>query len=188
MSRKMTKEDITSEKLSINIRTVRPFKDISGTKDVLEMLRILTDWKGYYHSYLTGSFYKNGNIHCYEDKLRSLGDIVRMIRYYHPDITIETIFENLLKINNNHVGNIRYCGDIRKIRFNYMKGYNRDNISDHTDYLVSNICKECRRDAKNIDFIDFRLIIKHLLKKHINTDVINDDNIKQLLTKLNDNE
>lgn len=183
---KISKEDITSKKINLNIRYIRPSVDISKCKTVSEIFDKLTDDYGCGYYWFCRSYYKNGNLHCDEHKYRSIGDIIKMIKYYHPDMTIEDIVEELLRPRiktHPDTGNTTtnypvfgYCPDIRKIRVIYN--------SYSEGYLANRICGLYYRNHKLTDFIDYQLIIKHLLNKHCNTEEVNIGTIKQLLNTL----
>lgn len=124
------KQVITKDDLELyysKCRKIR-FEDDYKPKDIKEIL----DYTLYIDYSSKSTFFKRGKIHCYSCKFRSLDDIIKLCKFYFPNIEIKDVITGIIEyeklISKNNSGktlNFSNCPDIRKYNFRGTQYYGR---------------------------------------------------------------
>ena len=78
------------------------------------------------------STYQDGKLICNKDRRRSLGDIFLICKYYYPEVTMQRVLIELLKLLNNRYIAGSYCNTIHKYVFH--KSSRHIGRSDKVEY------------------------------------------------------
>lgn len=70
-------------------------------------------------------FVTNGNVQCSAGRSRSAEDVLRIARYYKPNIKLETVVNSFKELYKDCVYP-SYCGDVKRL-VHHIKNYNKDN-------------------------------------------------------------
>jgi len=111
----MKKTDvITKEDIELYYKKCRKIRFNSTTTHTVE--QILSRLIYINESYPSATVYSRGGFHCDAEKYRSLDDIIKVVKYYHPELTVKQILIDISKYKDGDLY-FRYCPSIKKYNF-----------------------------------------------------------------------